>query len=68
MIYFKLFLGVLSFVMLVSHYIYRRYLTKSGSSFIMNLSHKRDGIYCYSCNTMIITDTNEAIAKIQFVP
>jgi len=66
MMYIRLLFSVLTLVVLFSYFIYLYFLKrKIGSNKVaQNLLHKRDGIVCYSCNNIIITDINQAIDKI----
>jgi len=66
MMYIRLLFSVLALVVLFSYFIYLYFLKrKIGSNKVaQNLLHKRDGIVCYSCNNIIITDINQAIDKI----
>ena len=66
MVYIRLFFAVLSIVMIIGHFIYSFLLKrKIGSTKVYeNISRKREGIKCYSCSEIIISDAQEAVNRI----
>jgi hypothetical protein len=65
MIYIRLFFSILSLLMILAYFVYLYILKKKiGDSLFRTLLYKRNGIQCYSCSEVIITDPNQSVQRI----